>query len=343
MNRARSCLIEWSPLLVLALYLCGGCGRSKPNYRAVLKGHAAEVFSVAFAGNGTTLASRGMDDSVRIWDLKHGEECVTVSGFPSQMGALRFSPDGQTLAVNEATQGVITVDVATRQKQSVYSYPESHEFYIGCYSVSYGWGIAYSPDGKKLAAGGSHSGDDGFVTLWDTESRIGSNVMKQDNPVTAVAFAPDGKTIVSAGLAGTVQCWDLAAGKERFKLSGQVMAYFSTIGITSSGDRLVTAHKDRTIRLWDLTTGREVGRIGPQEGVILCFALSPDDRLLAVADKEGNVLLRELMTGRVLTRLVGHQGPVWSVAFSPDGRLLATGGKDTTVRVWDVVQPQSHC
>jgi WD40 repeat protein len=281
-----------------------------------------------------------MDDTVRIWDLKHDAECVTVSGFPSQMGILAFSPDGRALAVNEARQGVISVDVATCQKGCVYSYPESHDFYWSCYAVSYGWGMAYSSDGKKLAAGGSHNGDDGFVTLWDTESRIGSNVIKSDNPVTAVAFAPDGKAIASASLDGTVQFWDLAAGRERFSIATQAVLFFdSPIRITSSGDRLVTAHKDRTIRLWDTATGREVGKIGPHQGSILCFALSPDDDLLAVADKGGNILVREVLTGRVLNRLVGHQGPVWSIAFSPDGRSIATGGKDRTVRLWDVVQP----
>ena len=340
MNHARSCPMAWSSLLALALCLIGGgCGRPKPNYRVVLQGHSESVVSVVFAGNGFALASRGMDDSVRIWDLKHTGECAIVSGFPSDMGVLACSPDGRTLAVNEATLGVVTVDLAKRQRRSVYSYPASTEVHDGCYSVSYGWGTAYSPDGRKLAAGGSHDGDDGFVTLWDTESRIGSNIVGHESPVTAVAFSPDGKTIASASLDGIVQLWDLAAGKERFRLSGQRVSFFSTLGFSFTGNRLITAHQDRTIRLWDSRTGGEVGRIGPHQGKILCFALSPDDRLLAVADNEGNVLLREVTTGRVVTRLVGHQGPVWCLAFSPDGQSLATGGKDKTIRLWDVFKP----
>ena len=277
-----------------------------------------------------------MDDSLRIWNLKHPGECTTVSGFPSDLGILACSPDGRTLAVNEATLGVVAVDLAQGERRSVYPYPASTEFHWSCYSVSYGWGTAYSPDGKRLAAGGSHNGYDGFVTLWDTESRIGSNLYTHESPVTAVSFSRDGKAIASARLDGTVRLWDQAEGKERFRLSGQCGSSFSDLCFSSDGERLVTAHKDRTIRLWDSKSGLEQGRIGPHQGKILCFALSPDDRLLAVSDDEGNVLLREVTTGRIMTSFVGHRGPIWTLAFSPDGRSLATGGEDHSIRIWNV-------
>ena len=58
-----------------------------------LEWHEGGVISVAFAPDGTTLASIGWDEMIRLWDTATGQLKNTLEGY-----TVAFSPDGTTLA-----------------------------------------------------------------------------------------------------------------------------------------------------------------------------------------------------------------------------------------------------
>ena len=64
----------------------------------VLKGHNAEVDSVAFSPDGKTLASGGKDTPIKLWDAETGKLLRTLTGHTGRVESLAFSPDGKTLA-----------------------------------------------------------------------------------------------------------------------------------------------------------------------------------------------------------------------------------------------------
>jgi WD40 repeat protein len=66
--------------------------------RALFKGHTGHVESVAFGGDGKTLASGGSDGAVRLWDVAAGQERATLKGHGGPVNSVAFSPDGRTLA-----------------------------------------------------------------------------------------------------------------------------------------------------------------------------------------------------------------------------------------------------
>jgi WD40 repeat protein len=66
--------------------------------RATLKGHVQAVLSVAFTGDGKTLASGSSDGTVVLWDVATGKAVATLKGHKFLGFALAFSPDGKTLA-----------------------------------------------------------------------------------------------------------------------------------------------------------------------------------------------------------------------------------------------------
>jgi WD40 repeat protein len=47
-----------------------------------LKGHSAEVVSVAFSSDGKTLASGRFDHTIKLWDVASGGECVRLKDIP---------------------------------------------------------------------------------------------------------------------------------------------------------------------------------------------------------------------------------------------------------------------
>ena len=69
------------------------------------------------------------------------------------------------------------------------------------------------------------------------------------DPVYGVAFAPDGKRIVTASKDNTVRVWDAATGKELLKLEGHTGSLIG-VAFAPDGQRIVTASDDKTARVW---------------------------------------------------------------------------------------------
>ena len=77
-----------------------------------LKGHTAQVSSVAFSPDGKTLASASGDQSVILWDVASRKAIgEPLKGHSAQVMSVAFSPDGKTLASASADKTVMLWDV----------------------------------------------------------------------------------------------------------------------------------------------------------------------------------------------------------------------------------------
>ncbi len=322
-------------LLCLGLGLLPGCDSAPTSLgeRASLKGHPGEVVAVAFAPDGLALVSRG-GGVVKVWDLGglRASASFTVSE-AADFGSVAFAPDGRTLAATRPGIGVVTWDLATWTPRE-YRDPDRADGGSPP-PDSHGWGLAYSPDGKTLAGGGSHLGRDGTVTLWDVATGQASDLGSSPSPVTSVAFAPDGKTVAAKDMSGTLSLWDLGSRAELDKIAAG-RAYLAPACFAPDGKTVASAGDDRTVKAWDAATGDLAMTLKGHLKAVLGLAFHPGGRLLASSDAGGAILVWDLRSRRPIARLEGHQGKVWALAFSPDGKTLASGGEDRTVRLWDV-------
>ncbi len=126
--------------------------------------------------------------------------------------------------------------------------------------------LAYSPDGKKIAAVGCGRA----ITLWDAVT--GKEVCQFPNrgqPI-GLAFSPDGKILATTGT--PCQLWEVATGKELRQLTGHANAVRS-IAFSPDGKRVATASADASIRLWDPATGTELRRLDSGSGEVCRLAL----------------------------------------------------------------------
>ena len=272
---------------------------------ATLTGHADSVNSVVFSPNGKTLASGSDDHTVRLWDVATGGQIgiplLGRTGHPGGIYSVAFSPDGKTLATGSASAlpefvngngiplpqfnpnayGAVRLwDLATRREtgtpligQPVFT-PEGP-------LVGPVYSVAFSPDGKTLAIGGSTS--TGLLQLIDLATRrpIGPNLVNTAGPVNSVAFSPDGKTLASGNGDGTVQLWDMATRTIIATLAGHTASVYS-VAFSPDGKTLASGSADGTVRLWDVATDQQIGDpLAAQAGPVHSVAFSPDGKTLA--------------------------------------------------------------
>ncbi|MGE3803483.1 MAG: hypothetical protein AB7K24_02290 [Gemmataceae bacterium] len=169
-------------------------------------------------------------------------------------------------------------------------------------------------------------------------ARLGTVRLRHAEMVMSVAFAPDGKTIASAGRDNRVCLWDVATGKEIRVFAHELSV--ESVAFSPDGKQLATASGDG-VYLWSVATGKQLRALKGDENEVLCVAFSPDGKFLASGGRR-EVRLWDLSKGqprRLLKQDIAPDGfgsPCRSVAFSPDGKTLASGAEDKLIHLWDV-------
>lgn len=197
--------------------------------------------------------------------------------------------------------------------------------------------IAFSPDGKMLAAAQHHE-----VVLVDAgigkvraRLRVGSII------ANSIAFIPDNRYLVAAGgmpgQHGEIQAWDVASKQQRSKQRAHKDMLYS-VAVNADSTRLAASSYDRTVSLCEITHYglRNTQPLVDHTDAVYAVAFSPNGSLLASASGDRTVKMWEVATGRRLFTLSESTAELYTVAWSPDSKQLAAGGVDRTLRVWNV-------
>jgi WD40 repeat protein len=219
--------------------------------------------------------------------------------------------------------------------------------------------MAFSPDGKRLAAGGWVA--DPRISIWDlADGKECASLPGIRWGTPSIMFSPDGRDITAAGMQSVIT-WDVNTGAELFHITGNTIAYVSGDLRTSTHRALVL--DGLNILLRDTQTGEELLRMvapalvaqqrtisGEPEPYLAphvgCALFSPDGRIAAsLLSHAGDrsIILWNLSNGTLIRHIASQSPePLLSVAFSPDGQILASVGSDSVVagdsivRLWAV-------
>ena len=327
---------------------------------------AAHVSVITFTPDGKTLATGGVDNVIRLWNVKERREKSPTAGHQGRVYATAVAPDGRTIATSGADATIRLWNRATgRQRDQIVRQGKEVR------------ALAFTPDGSGLFTTDFPPADE-TVRLWDAAA---GKELRRFAGVSSVS-TPDGRLLVTADKDGMVHFWGPATGKE-LRHWPTSMGYLELFHISPDGRTLITWGKD-VVRVWDAegkelrrfdgprfgedsmhriytvaaspdgrllafggqvnyltiydaAAGKKVRRFGGLPGATSMLAFSADNRFLAAGDwKDGTICLWELASGKLFQKWSGHQGRIIALAFAPDGSALISGGDDTTALVWDM-------
>jgi WD40 repeat protein len=116
------------------------------------------------------------------------------------------------------------------------------------------WDLTFSPDSARLAAGGMelHRPAPGRVQVWEVPSwKSLVTFDTHTQAVKRVAFSPDGRTLATGGMDGTLRLWEVAAGKERRRFQGHE-GVIAGLAFAPDGRSLAAASADAPVFVWDV-------------------------------------------------------------------------------------------
>jgi WD40 repeat protein len=272
----------------------------------VLPAPEAGVRAVAFVPDGR-LVSAGTGSLVRLWEFDSPELGVRLlryaEGF-AVITAAAFAADGGYLVANADARVWVWDLGQLRTNLDMHRLSDS----------GYGFNDHIAFANGRLAAGGP----DGIVRLWDLarpeadpvkfRHHVEPGTPSDDAAVTAVALAPDGHRLVSAGQDGIVRLWDLArpeADPVVHRIGESGLTSVASAAFSPDNRRVLLATTERTIWSWDLSR--------PEAPPVVLHRLERS----------------------VPAQLSGF------VAIAADGRTLAAVGLDGTVWLWDLTRPEA--
>jgi WD40 repeat protein len=349
------------------------------------------VSEIAFSPDGKYIASGGRDGTILVQEMVTGREVTsmklggknpskdssanpqiywTSQGDENKVNSIAYSPDGKYIVSGSADNTVRIWDsengyeIARMLPGYNKVIQSGHTYYMSGVNS-----VAFSPDGKYVASGGT----DGNIYIWDVSSKQEvarmTSVLKNDmGPYTnydvlSVAFSPDGKYVVSGNMDNTVRIWDLATKQEVARPSLYSSERFSPAGVRSVAfspdDRYVVWGGDNTIHVWDTVKKQETlhmnhdhfdysieGGIYSLEdsekssyGWVSSVAYSYDGKYILSASADNTVRIWDAVTGQEISRIVHNEaftssGGVYSVAISPDGKYVASVDSNGQIDLW---------
>jgi WD40 repeat protein len=285
---------------------------------------------------------------VRVWDAATGRHVRSFRGsatnYASRAGHLAVSPDGKSVAAGgysnmaDGTPGEFFVEVWDWDR-------EKPRLKLGGFQI-YVSGVAFSPDGKVLAA----IDTSGTLQAWEvgTGKRLYQSAVKSGQ-MWGLAWHPKHAVLTAADNDGTAWFFDAVTGAalDEPKLnvpSGFLSAAFAPDGRSVAYGAL-HGKESVPLRVYDVKTTKPGGltcdepRFPPNNlpdvGCVYQVAFSPDGKHLAAACQDKTVRVFDPATGEQTAVALEHKDFVYSVAFSPDGKRLLSVGRDS-VKVWTV-------
>ncbi|HEY7123883.1 MAG TPA: hypothetical protein VH540_08015 [Ktedonobacterales bacterium] len=182
--------------------------------------HQGDQFAqvLAWSPDSTRVATGGYDQTIQVWQTTDGQQIWGYTGEAAYVKAIVWSPNGKQIAscgtkpiVILASNGGVRIWDATSGKRVLTYAGHSQSVDLSV--------LAWSPDGKYLASGGT----DQIVQIWDATT--GDTLLTYQGhakepampslafpyAITALAWSPDSTRLASGAAQGPIHVWKISS------------------------------------------------------------------------------------------------------------------------------------
>lgn len=202
------------------------------------------------------------------------------------------------------------------------------------------WSLAFSPDGKTLAAGSYQS-----VQLWDVAAR--TPLRKLDGhagPVRCLAWSRDGSRLAAGGgkpgQVGEVRIWSAADGSAVTSMA-EHRDVVEGIAFSANGEVVLSAGVDEKALATDVGTRKVLQALMDHTNRVVTVAISPDGKYILTGALDRTVKVWSGADYKPLANLDNPGGQVLNLAFLPEGNQFVVAGEDGNTRIYRLSESRS--
>ncbi|MFM9196635.1 MAG: WD40 repeat domain-containing serine/threonine protein kinase [Planctomycetia bacterium] len=326
--------------------LCEITNLTTSRAEAVLEGSFGRITALAFSPTGGHLAVAATDfdpatgvmarvqgplpqrrTSLTIWDTRSWQRighfaCTHAIG----PDAIALSPAGDLVAMAVGT-GAEVRSLAEPEKIIALG---GHRGRVS--------GVAFSPDGTRLATGSVNPDWSGTVNVWNLTTGASLGTLERNPGRSAwgarLVFSPAGDRIAITFGDRHAHLWD-GSSADSVPLVGHGGRVFA-VAFFPDGDEVATCSADFTVRTWNAATGRPGRVFMGLANEITHLAIDADGSRIAAVDTTGNVgvwCVAPRQEPSVLRAPAGVR--TTHLAVRPDGSHVAASCGDGILRIWD--------
>jgi WD40 repeat protein/uncharacterized caspase-like protein len=289
-------------------------------------GHNDELRSIAISKDGKRILSgtAGNERAIKLWNVDTGKEVKTFLGHNDYINSLDFSLDGKRIISTSGGKNSLMIWDA-----------ESGKVIKAIDGLSSIYVSTISPDGTSFI-----SGDGRDIIHWDA---LTGNKIKtfegNETMIQALAFSPDGKTLVSGGTDSLAKLWVVETGKIIKIFTGHNY-WVTSVNFSLDGKNIVTQSWDKTLKTWDIESGKELRTYYGDDFWIPNLAFSSDGKRIITGSADNTIKIIDVDSGYIVANFVAVDKNDYIVT-TPDNYYTASKGafKGVAFRIGSKIFP----
>lgn len=324
--------------------------------------HLDMVTALAVDSEDRLIASGSRDGTIRIWDIQSGSATYELKGPVTPVTSIAIRDDGREVAAGYRDGSIHVWDPAKpNESQSMSAHQGAVtglQFDGANYVISAGadgglkrWALPFDPgltiSRKPISAvpfaltrnrnGVAVIRDRNFVDLFLTKdaSKVAEVHAPQSN-LTALAWSPDHKQIVTGDEKGEIAFWNTRDGKRQSSLPLHATSVRQILLDEKSGE-FISGDEQGAIKTWKTpSTPMQFAALGSRVSAV---ATSANGQLLAIALQDGSLRSWDLGPDGKAAATPPRESNATAICFSQGSKFILAGFQNGEIMLWDYRNP----